>query len=253
MPQPRLLIGTKKAAFIYTAANDRRENWQLSDPIYTGWSVYHMAADTRGGDLRLYAAANHWAWGPSVAKSNDGGKTWDYRSTGLAFAKDAGKTVQNVWNVRPGLESEPGVVYAGTQPAGLFRSEDWGHTWAPVSALNDGEYSKAWSMSGGGDSSLHSIAIDPRDAKRVYVAVSSGGSYVTSDGGATWKIFSHAAIVRNERGVEFTMEIAKLFPGRTDPGRHRSARDQRDAQAVDRPEEPGPAVDAGARRRVPVG
>jgi photosystem II stability/assembly factor-like uncharacterized protein len=211
MARVRLLVGTKKAAFIYTA-DERRETWQVSDPIYTGWSVYHMAADTRGGDVRLYAAANHWAWGPSVAKSSDQGKTWDYRSSGLAFPKDSGKVTQNVWNVRPGLESEPGVVYAGTQPAGLFRSEDWGHTWAPVGGLNDGEYSARWSMSGGGDSCLHSIAIDPRDSKRVYVAVSSGGSYVTTDGGETWKIFSHAAIVRNQRGVEFTTEIAKLFP-----------------------------------------
>jgi hypothetical protein len=211
MARVRLLVGTKKAAFIYTA-DERREAWQLSDPIYTGWSVYHMAADLRRGDVRLYAAANHWAWGPSVAKSADIGKTWDYRSTGLAFAKDSGKVMQNVWNVRPGLDSEPGVVYAGTQPAGLFRSEDGGRTWAPVSALNDGEYSKSWSGSGGGDSCAHSIVIDPRDAKRMYVAVSSGGSYVTEDGGATWKIFSHAAIVRNERGVEFTTEISKLFP-----------------------------------------
>ena len=207
----RLLVGTKKAGFIFSA-DDRRENWQVSPPIYTGWSVYHMAADTRGGDVRLYAAANHWAWGPSVAKSQDRGKTWDYRSTGLAFAKDSGKVIQNMWNVRPGLESEPGVVYAGTQPAGLFRSEDWGHTWAPVAGLNDSAFSKSWSMSGGGDSCLHSIEIDPRDAKRIYTAVSSGGSYVTDDGGDTWKIFSHAAIVRNQRGVEFATEIAKLFP-----------------------------------------
>ena len=69
----RLLIGTKKAAFIYTA-DERRETWRVSDPIYTGWSVYHMAADLRGGDVRLYAAANHWAWGPSVAKSDRPGQ-----------------------------------------------------------------------------------------------------------------------------------------------------------------------------------
>ena len=211
MARVRLLVGTKKAAFIYTA-DEGRGAWELSDPIYTGWSVYHMAADLRGGDVRLYAAANHWAWGPSVAKSTDLGKTWDYRSTGLAFAKDSGKSVQNVWNVRPGLDREPGVVYAGTQPAGLFRSEDGGHTWAPVSGLNDGEYSKTWGPAGGGDSCAHSIVIDPRDAKRMYVAVSSGGSYVTDDGGATWKIFSHAAIVSNTKGVEFTTEIGKLFP-----------------------------------------
>lgn len=207
----RLLVGTKKAAFIYTA-DEQRANWTVTPPIYTGWSVYHLIADARERPVRLYAAANHWAWGPSVAKSVDGGETWDYRSTGLAFPKDSGKAIQNIWTVRPGLDSEPGVVYAGTQPAGLFRSEDWGHTWSPVSALNDGEYSSTWGMSGGGDSCLHSIEIDPRDPKHIYTAVSSGGSYVSSDGGATWKIFSHAAIVSNEQGKAFTTEIAKLFP-----------------------------------------
>src|SRR5207248_1329812 len=94
--QVRLLVGTKKAAFIYTA-DERRQNWQLSDPIYTGWSIYNMAADTRGSEPRLYAGATHFAWGPSVAKSLDGGKTWDYRSKGLAMPADSGKTIQNVW------------------------------------------------------------------------------------------------------------------------------------------------------------
>jgi photosystem II stability/assembly factor-like uncharacterized protein len=213
----RLLVGTKKAAFIYTA-DERRETWQLSDPIYTGWSVYHMSADLRGGDVRLYAAANHWAWGPSVAKSTDMGKTWDYRGSGLAFPKDKGAVIGNVWHVRPGLEREAGVVYAGTQPAALFRSEDWGHTWAPVDGLNSHASNTYWSGTGGGDSCVHSIEIDPRDAKRMYVAISSGGSFVTDDGGETWAMFSHAAIPTNERGRQFTTEISKLFPGAPRPG-----------------------------------
>ena len=83
----RILVGTKKGGFIYTS--DRtRERWEQSEPILPGWTIHHMSADLREATPRLYAAANHWAWGPSVAKSTDGGKTWDYRSAGLAFPAD---------------------------------------------------------------------------------------------------------------------------------------------------------------------
>src|SRR5437763_429160 len=126
--QMRLLVGTRKGGFMYTP-DASRSKWELSQPILPGWSVYHMAGDFRGAEPRFFAAANHFAWGPSVAKSDDMGKTWDYRSTGLGFPPDAGKAIQNTWHVTPGHPSEPRVVYAGTQPAGLFRSEDRGHTW----------------------------------------------------------------------------------------------------------------------------
>ena len=88
--QVKLLVGTKKAGFIYTS-DEKRQKWEVSEPILPGWSFYHMSADTRNGEPRLYAAANHWAWGPSVAKSTDGGKTWDYNSKGLAFPEDMKK------------------------------------------------------------------------------------------------------------------------------------------------------------------
>ena len=207
-PRVKLLVGTKKAAFIYTS-DERRQRWELSQPIYTGWSVYHMAADTRGDHPRLYAAANHWAWGPSVAKSDDLGVTWDYNSKGLRFPKDSGRTIQNIWNVCPGHASEPGVVYAGTQPAGLFRSEDWGHTWAPVEALNNHESQPSWSGTGGGDSALNSIEIDPRDPKRIFTAISAGGSFVTTDGGKTWTIFSLTAVPTNKMALDWNDEFAK--------------------------------------------
>ena len=144
-----VLVGTRKAAFIYSS-DERRERWELSEPILPGWSFHHVAADLRSGPPRFYAAANHWAWGRSVAKSTDLGKTWDYRSQGLAFPPDMKSpstpvpgvpgewdntppgVIGNIWCVAPGHESGPGVVFAGTQPAGLFRSEDWGHSWQPV-------------------------------------------------------------------------------------------------------------------------
>jgi photosystem II stability/assembly factor-like uncharacterized protein len=225
-----LLVGTKKGAFIYTS-DQKRQRWEVSEPILPGWSVFHMAADTRSDPPRFYAAANHWAWGRSVAKSSDLGKTWDYRSEGLAFPPDmkdfiaslpgkppspapgewdntAPGTIGNVWSVTPGHESEPGVVYAGTQPAGLFRSEDWGHSWRPVEAINRHPNRQYWTGTGGGDSCIHSVQVDPRDQKRIYLCVGAGGSYQTRDGGETWELFSHNAIVVNEQAKQVLAAMA---------------------------------------------
>jgi len=209
--QMRVLVGTRKGGFIYTP-DATRTRWEISQPILPGWTVYHMAGDLRGREPRFFAAANHWAWGRSVAKSDDLGATWDYRSTGLGFAPDAGKTVQNVWHVTPGHPSEPGVVYAGTQPAGLFRSQDHGHTWAPVEGLNRHSTSGMWSMTGGGDSCLHSIEIDPRDARHLYAAISSGGSYESKDRGDTWSMISHTAVPQTELARAITQELIDTFP-----------------------------------------
>ncbi|MBI4570750.1 MAG: exo-alpha-sialidase [Chloroflexi bacterium] len=198
-----LLVGTRKAAWIYSS-DEKRERWQISDPIMHAWTVHHMAADLRRDPPRLYAAANHWAWGRSVSYSDDLGKTWEQRSPGLAFPQDMGIAVENVWHVEPGHASQQGVVFAGTQPGGLFRSEDWGQSWAPVESLNRHKYRPFWGPTGGvGASSVHSVQVDPRDPNRIYVSVSSGGTYVTEDGGQTWGLCSH--------GVAATTPAAKAF------------------------------------------
>lgn len=206
-----LLVGTRKGAFIYSA-DQRRECWSLSEPMLPGWSFSHMAADLRHDPPLLYAAANHWAWGRAVAKSADFGKTWDYRSEGLAFPADMGVSIENVWCVWPGHASEPGVVYCGTQPAGLFRSEDWGHTWQPVESMNRHPYRPYWSGTGGGASCVHSIEIDPRDAKHMYICISAGGSYETRDGGQTWDLFSHNVVAQTPAAQAFIAEISEMFP-----------------------------------------
>ncbi len=208
----QLLVGTKKGAFVYSS-DESRSCWTVSEPMMPGWTINHMAADTREGRNRLYAAANHWAWGPSVARSDDGGKTWEQRSPGLAFPQDMGLSIANVWHVEPGHPSEPGVVYAGTQPGGLFRSEDWGETWAPVDGLTRHRFRAFWGPTGSvGDSSLHSIQIDPREPKRIYASISSGGTYVSEDGGETWNLCSHGIVVTTPAAKEFLEEIAKSFP-----------------------------------------
>ena len=146
----RVLVGTRKGAFIYTS-DERRERWELSEPMLHGWAVYDMAADSRATPERLLAAANSDWWGPSVARSDDGGVSWDQRTEGLGFPRDMGISIGNVWHLRPGLESQPGVVYAGLDPVGLFRSEDGGVSWSSVDGLNRHALRPFWRAIPGGD------------------------------------------------------------------------------------------------------
>jgi hypothetical protein len=210
--QTKVLVGSRKGAWIYSA-DAKRECWEVSEPIMPGWTVYHMAADVRRDPPRLYAAANHWAWGPSVARSDDGGKTWEKNTPGLAFPADMGISVENVWHIEPGHASEPGVVYAGTQPAGLFRSEDWGESWTPIDSLNRHRFRQFWEGTGGaGASSAHSIQVDPRDGNRVYVAISTGGTYVTEDACKTWELCNHGIVVTTPAAKKLLADIAEMFP-----------------------------------------
>jgi hypothetical protein len=211
MPQVKVLVGTRKGGWIYSS-DSGRQRWEVSEPIMPGWTIYHMSADVRRDPPRLYAAANHWAWGPSVARSDDLGKTWEQRSPGLAFAQDVGLSVGNVWQVMPGHQSQPGVVYAGTQPAGLFKSEDWGDSWASVDSINRHEHRQFWTESGGGASALHSIEIDPRAASSFFVSIATGGTYFTSDGGQTWDYRNHAVFPTNKDALEMIKMFQERFP-----------------------------------------
>lgn len=223
-----VLVGTRKGAFVYSSDRSR-SRWEVSEPLLRGSSVFNMALDTRHNPPRLLAASNHWAWGRAVARSDDFGKTWDQRTPGLAFPQDTAEpipnlafdekggltdrgplTVENVWAITPGHESQPGVVWAGTQPAGLFRSEDWGESWEPVDTLNNRPERKYWYPTGGGASSLHTIEVDPRDADHIYASIASGGTYVTSDGGQSWKICSHNAIATNPGAREMLKQFADM-------------------------------------------
>ncbi len=230
--QVRLLVGTKKGAFIYTS-DEARQQWSVSPPRMPGWSILHMAADVRRDPVRIFAGASHWAWGPLVAYSDDGGETWEQRTSGLRFPEDMGLSVQSVWNIQPGHPDQSGVVYAGTQPAGLFRSEDWGETWAPVEQLNRHEYREVWTMSGGGDSCVHSIEIDPRDPAHMFLGISSGGSYETRDGGDSWRICSHRAMPTTPAARKFVAEIEKLFPSDLPPNVDPAATDEMHKLKID--------------------
>lgn len=205
-PKPHLIVGTRKALFIYTG-NEARTEWSISKPILPGWSTYHATVDTRDGKPRIYSATSHPVWGPSVARSTDGGETWDQRSEGLGFPADMGLTIASVWHVQPSLDSQPGVVYAATSPGGLFRSDDWGETWRTNDAINRHDYRQFWQPVPGGpatpdiqrvQSAAHSIQVDPHDPRHIYLVISGGGSWVTHDEGATWRLFAQNAESKTE-------------------------------------------------------
>ena len=188
-----LLVATRKGAFILKSDKARRA-WSTAGPMFFGHIVHHMLLDPR--DRRtLLVAARTGHLGPTVFRSVDFGKTWKEASRPPAFPKAAqgqkGRVVDHTFWLAPGHADEPGAWYAGTSPQGLFRSEDGGTSWAPVSGFNDHPMYAQWT---GGDQDgtpdgpkLHSINIDPRNARHIYIGMSSGGLFESVDKGASWK------------------------------------------------------------------
>jgi len=176
----RVLIGTRRGLFIARSDEDRA-HWRLSEPLLAGREIYHVTCDERSG--ALWAASRHSVWGPHLHRSDDGGESW--RILENAPQLDDGRALVAVWSLAPGGATRPGRLFAGTEPAGLFVSDDDGESWRPVTGLNRHATAATWQPAGGA-LALHSIALDPRDADRIWCAVSAGGVYRSDDGGTTW-------------------------------------------------------------------
>ncbi len=179
-----VMVGTRKGAYLLRSTA-RRARWTREGPLFPGEPVYHLSYDARDG-ASLYAACNLSWGGPKVQVSRDLGKTWTVASN-PAFPPGHRNTFRRTWHIEPGHPSQPEVVWAGVAPVGLFKSTDGGMTWQPVLSLIDHATSDQWSPGGAGETMLHSIAIDPGDAKRLAVGISGGGVYLTEDGGTSWK------------------------------------------------------------------
>jgi photosystem II stability/assembly factor-like uncharacterized protein len=190
-----LLVGTRKGAFILRGDKARRE-WELSDGMFVGNIIHHMVMDPR--DRQTIMMAVHTGHlGPTIFRSTDMGQSWQEASRPPAFPKapegQAGMVLHHNFWIAPGHPSEPRVWYVGTSPPGLFRSEDSGQTWQAVSGFNEHPNYTQWvgpAQEGPPDgSTLHSIMIDPRDPKHMYISLSALGSGVfeSTDQGATWK------------------------------------------------------------------
>lgn len=182
--EARIYVGTRKGAFIFRSTDDRK-TWAMDPPVIPGWSVYHLLEDPRDPD-RVYAAANHDVWGPWLARSLDGGRTWGEHTDSPKFAPDNGVSVKNLWAVRPGHAARPGEVWAGVDPGSLFRSADWGATWQPVPALNEHPTRDGW-MEGGGGLCLHNILLNESNPDSLIVTISAGGAFRSDDGGASFR------------------------------------------------------------------
>ncbi|MEV4638666.1 exo-alpha-sialidase [Actinoplanes sp. NPDC049548] len=180
-----LAIGTQKGLFLATSDDDR-QSWQVSSAHFFGQAVYAVAFDTRGPAPRVLAGVDSSHFGPSVVVSDDLGTTWQEPDRApLAFPSDAGAAVERVWQIVPAGPAEPDVVYAGTQPSALWRSEDGGRTYDLVQGLWDHPHRPQWGAGFGGQA-VHTILPHPADPQRILVAMSTGGVYRTSDGGKTW-------------------------------------------------------------------
>jgi photosystem II stability/assembly factor-like uncharacterized protein len=223
----RVLVGTKKGAFILTS-DGGRQRWNVSGPMFPGWEIYHMKGSPADPN-RIYASQTSGWFGQVIQRSDDGGKTWlqpgtlpgEQTTTPQGWPKgESNKFVydtspetgapltthmwydgtqhpwefKRVWHIEPSLK-EPDTVYAGVEDAALFRSTDGAKTWHEISGLRGHGTGPRW-QPGAGGMGLHTILLDPTNAKRMWIAISAAGAFRTDDGGKTWKAINRG--LKNE-------------------------------------------------------
>jgi hypothetical protein len=187
---PSLLVGTRKGAWMFSA-DASRTAWGAEGPTFLGHIAQHLVLDPRDRRTLLLAAATGHL-GPTVFRSEDLGRTWKEATMPPAFP--AGdrleRAVRRVFWLSPGHGSEPGVWYAGCTPQALFRSDDGGDTWSSVRGFNDHPMYETWcewpEEQTPDGSMLHSVIVDPRDPRHLYLGLSSGGVFESTDAGADW-------------------------------------------------------------------
>lgn len=185
MAETVLMIGTRKGLWL-ARAGDGRAAWTLDGPHLAGQTVASCAIDVRGREPRLFAGGFSWHWGPFLLRSDDLGASWaDPARSALRFPEEEGAAVANVWQITPDVAARPGVVWAGTEPSALWRSDDGGETFTLVRGLWDHPHRPLWEPGGGGQA-LHTILPHPTDDSRISVAMSTGGLYRSEDAGGTW-------------------------------------------------------------------
>jgi photosystem II stability/assembly factor-like uncharacterized protein len=193
MAQVRLLIGTRKGAFVATSDGNRR-TWDIQGPFFGGWEIYHIKGSTADPN-RIYASQSSSWFGQLIQRSDDGGKTWTPVGNEFVYDGVAGThqwydgtphpwEFKRVWHLETS-PTDPDTVFAGAEDAALFRSTDGGKSWTELSGLRRHQTGSAW-QPGAGGMCLHTILLDPlRD--RIFVAISAAGAFRSLDGGSTWQ------------------------------------------------------------------
>jgi hypothetical protein len=214
MSSVRVLIGTKKGAFIATADGTRKK-WSIEGPHFGGWEIYHMKGSPIDPD-RIYVSQTSGWFGQIIQRSDDGGKTWTIpggekmpdpydppagQSNNFAYdtSEKTGAPLtthqwydgtqhpwefKRVWHIEPSL-TDPDTAYAGVEDAAIFRTKDGGKSWHELASLRKQQGEK-WAPGAGG-MGLHTILIDPTNHDRIYIAISAAGAFRTDDGGKNWK------------------------------------------------------------------
>ncbi|MDE2483047.1 MAG: exo-alpha-sialidase [bacterium] len=193
MSSVRVLVGTRKGAFILTSDGSRRD-WRIDGPHFPGWEIYHVKGSPVNPE-RIYASQTSAWFGQVMQRSDDGGATWSTVGNGFAYDGVPGThqwydgtphpwQFARVWHLEPSLDDAE-TVYAGVEDAALFLSTDGGATWSERSGLRTHSTGNTW-QPGAGGMCLHTIILDPSNAQRMYVAISAAGAFRTDDGGATW-------------------------------------------------------------------
>jgi photosystem II stability/assembly factor-like uncharacterized protein len=217
MSSVRILVGTKKGAFILTS-DGKRQKWSVNGPHFAGWEIYHLKGSPADPN-RLFASQTSGWFGQIIQRSNDGGKTWEQPGTAPGepmttpegspkgesnkFVYDTSANgrpltthqwydgtqhpweFKRVWHLEPSL-SDPNTVYAGVEDAAIFKTTDGGKTWNELSGLRGHPSGSKW-MPGAGGMGAHTIVIDKKNPNRIFVAISAAGCFRTEDGGKTWK------------------------------------------------------------------
>lgn len=211
----RVLVGTKKGAFILSA-DGKREKWEVSGPHFAGWEIYHMKGSAVDPN-RIYVSQTSGWFGQIIQRSDDGGKTWHQPGTPAGapattpdgmpmgesnkFVYDTSAApltthqwydgtqhpweFKRVWHLEPSL-TDPDTVYAGVEDAAIFRTTDGGKTWHELSGLRGHGSGSQWTPGAGG-MGLHTILLDQKNPGRIYGAISAAGVFRTDDEGKTWK------------------------------------------------------------------
>ena len=183
---PTILAGTRRGIFI---GKKEQNSWRFSGPRLIGQPIYCASADTRGATPVLYAGRNDAHWGPGIHCSSDMGETWTEAQVQPRFAAGSALAVEAVWQIVPGGIDQPNVLYAGTTPAALFRSDDSGRTWRELDGLTKHPTRSEW-MPGNGGLCLHSILVNPHDSKHLIVGISSVGVFESFDEGQSWELIN---------------------------------------------------------------
>jgi photosystem II stability/assembly factor-like uncharacterized protein len=195
MAKVRVLVGTRKGAFLITSDGTRKK-WKIDGPHFGGWEVMHVSGSPADPD-RLYASQWTGWHGQVVQRSSDGGKSWETVGNDFRYEGETGThqwydgtphpwEFKRVWHLQPSHD-DPDTVLAGVEDAAIFRSKDGGSTWSELAGLRTHSTGQRW-QPGAGGMCLHTIIQDPKNANRIYVAISAAGAFRSDDGGKTWNV-----------------------------------------------------------------